>query len=153
MLYSGFACVLNTFYSFLSVTGKLSLSVKTGTLLYVFGSCECHSKPTKEMHISLRPIPKNDALPRWGFYKLGIWQKLADQSRLHDTWKVTHLKLLRQESVNEYLLPTRCTVSITPASTLTMHSRRPGWLVCWIKNELCCSTWEVTVGSGIPVDL
>ena len=30
------------------------LSVMTGTLVYVFGSCECHPKLTKEMFTPLR---------------------------------------------------------------------------------------------------
>ena len=29
-----------------------------GSLLYVFGSCERHSELKQEMHIPLRPIPK-----------------------------------------------------------------------------------------------
>ena len=33
-----------------------------GTLLYVSGSCERRSKRAKEMHILLRPIPKEDSL-------------------------------------------------------------------------------------------
>ena len=63
--------------SFLMVTGNLSVII--GTLLYVFGLCDClfvgcltsqgqrglcehHSEPTKEMCIPLRPIPKGDTL-------------------------------------------------------------------------------------------
>ena len=34
----------------------------TETLLYVFGSRERHSKPTKEMYTCMRPIPKEDTL-------------------------------------------------------------------------------------------
>ena len=46
------------FNSFLTITGKFS--VMRGTLLYVFGSCERHSELTEEMHIPLRPLPKED---------------------------------------------------------------------------------------------
>ena len=35
----------------------MKLSVTIGSLLYVFGSCEGHSEPTKEKCIPLRPIP------------------------------------------------------------------------------------------------
>ena len=46
---------------FLTIIRKLS--VMTGTLLYVFGSCECQSKFTEEMRVPLRPTPKKD-IPR-----------------------------------------------------------------------------------------
>ena len=38
--------------------GNRKISVMIGTLLYIFGSCERHSK-LKEMHIPLRLIPKS----------------------------------------------------------------------------------------------
>ena len=41
-----------------------------GTLLYVFGVVERHSKFIKEMYIPLRPISKEDSLRRCIFYKL-----------------------------------------------------------------------------------
>ena len=44
--------------SFLTKAGNFS--VMTGTLLYVFGSCERRSELTEEMLILLRPIPKED---------------------------------------------------------------------------------------------
>ena len=53
-----------------------------GTLLYAFDSCERHSELTEEMHTPVRPISTEDTIRRWRFYKLGNWQKLADQS----TW-------------------------------------------------------------------
>ena len=33
----------------------------------------------KEMHIPLRPLPKEDSLRRWRFKELGNWRTLADQ--------------------------------------------------------------------------
>ena len=48
--------MLNTFRT---VTGKFSVMIKKN-LLYVFGSCERHSKPMKEMDMPLRPTPKRD---------------------------------------------------------------------------------------------
>ena len=44
--------------------GEREISVMTGTVLFVFGSCERHSELTEEMYIPLRPIPKEDALRR-----------------------------------------------------------------------------------------
>ena len=35
-----------------------------GILLYVVGLCERHSKFAEEMHIPLRPTPKEDTLRR-----------------------------------------------------------------------------------------
>ena len=67
--------------SFQTITGKFS--VMTGTLLYVVGSRERQSKITEEMHIPLRPIPKEDSI---------------DRSEVLDTWKVTQLNLSRQDS-------------------------------------------------------
>ena len=69
--------ILNSF-----LTGSEKFSVMTETLLYAPGSCERHSEFTEEMYIPLRPTPKEDTLHHWCFYKLGNWQKLADQS----TW-------------------------------------------------------------------
>ena len=48
--------------SFLMITGKILVMI--GTLLYVIGSRERHSKLTEEMHISLGLIPKKDTLCR-----------------------------------------------------------------------------------------
>ena len=47
------------------------ISAMLGTLLYVFGSCERHSKLTEDVHIPLRPIPKEDNLRRLRFYERG----------------------------------------------------------------------------------
>ena len=55
-------CLLVAYWllnSFLPSTGIFP--VVTGTLLCVSGSCERHSKLTKELHIPLRPIPKEDS--------------------------------------------------------------------------------------------
>ena len=60
-----------------------------------FCSCERHFKLTEEMHIPLKPTPKEDTVRLWPFYKLGNLQKLADL--VLDTFKVTQLKLLSQE--------------------------------------------------------
>ena len=49
--------LLNTF---LTIIRKFLVVIRT--LLYVFGSCECHSKLAEEMHIPLRPIPTEDSL-------------------------------------------------------------------------------------------
>ena len=46
------------------------LSVMAGTLLYVFGPCERHSKFIKEVYIPFRPIPKEYTLRHWLFYKM-----------------------------------------------------------------------------------
>ena len=46
--------------SFLTIAGKFS--VRIGSLLYVFGSCERQSTPTKETYIPFRQIPKRNAL-------------------------------------------------------------------------------------------
>ena len=46
--------------SLLTVTGKFS--AMTGTFLYVFGSSERHSEPTKEMCMPYRPILKGDTV-------------------------------------------------------------------------------------------
>ena len=48
------------FNSFLAITRKFSVMI--GTLLYVSGSYERHSKPTTEIYILLRPIAKRDIL-------------------------------------------------------------------------------------------
>ena len=49
--------------SFLTPTGTFSVVI--GTLVYVFGSCERHYEPTKEMRIALRPIAEGGTL--WSF--------------------------------------------------------------------------------------
>ena len=36
--------------------------IMIGSLLYIFGPRERQSKPSKEMYIPLRPIPKEDSL-------------------------------------------------------------------------------------------
>ena len=69
-----------------------------GTHSYVCGSRERHSELTEEMHIPLRPIPKEDTRPilvsiHWATD--GNW--LTKQL---DIWKVTQLNLPLQESVN-----------------------------------------------------
>ena len=72
------------------------MSVMIGTLLYDLGSSERHSTFIKEMCMSLRPIPKEDALRRGLFYNKAAnrnWQtKLLDRS------EVTQLDIFRQES-------------------------------------------------------
>ena len=40
----------------LTVTGKFPFIIEN--LVYVFGSCERHSKSTKEMYMPLKPTPK-----------------------------------------------------------------------------------------------
>ena len=42
----------------------MKISVMIGTVLYVLGSPERHSKLTVGMHIRFRPIPKEDSLRR-----------------------------------------------------------------------------------------
>ena len=66
------------FNAFLTITGKFPVTI--GTLLYVFGSCERHSKLTEQMHVPLRPIPKEDTLRCRRFCKLGKSKKLEDPS-------------------------------------------------------------------------
>ena len=62
--------------SFLTVT--IQISVITGSLLYMFGSCERHSEPTKEMCILSRLTAEGDTLC-CRLYKVGNY-KLADFS-------------------------------------------------------------------------
>ena len=50
-------------------------SVLVGTLLYILGSCESHSKFIKELFIPFGPIPKENALRHWLFYKLRNQQR------------------------------------------------------------------------------
>ena len=66
------------FNPFLTITGKFLAAI--GTLLYVSGWRECHSKLTEEMHIPLKPIQKANTLCHWRFFKLSNQQRLADQS-------------------------------------------------------------------------
>ena len=80
--------------SFPTATGKFS--VMKVTRLYVFGSCERHSKLTEEIHIPLRPTPKTL------FVVDASTNRLTNrncQTRLLGTWKVKQLSLLRRESV------------------------------------------------------
>ena len=65
--------------------------------LYVFSACERHSKLTGHMHIPLRPITKEDSLRRDISINWSTDRNL--QIKVHDVWRVTHLNLLRQESV------------------------------------------------------
>ena len=54
------------------------------TLLYVFGSCERHCEPAKEICSPLRPIPKGDSV-----VVFTIWATNRNwQARLLDTWFV-----------------------------------------------------------------
>ena len=59
------ACWLPT--PFLTVTRKFC---HNGSLVHIFGSCEHHCKPTKEMYIALKPSPKGGTLC-CRLYKLG----------------------------------------------------------------------------------
>ena len=66
-----------------------------GTLLYVFGSCERHSKLTEEIYIPLGPVPKEDTLDM----SINWASNRNCQIKVLDTWKVTRATLLCQESI------------------------------------------------------
>ena len=83
--------------SFLAVTRKTLVMI--GTLLYVLGSCQRHSEPTKGMCIPLRLIPKEGTL--WSFVQSGQLAE-TDKTKLPATRKGTQLNLPRQGSVNGY---------------------------------------------------
>ena len=81
-----------------------------GALLYVFGSYESHSKLTEEMHIPLRPLSKEGCLRQQKTLFVVdvsiIWATgIKWQTKVLDTWKVTHLNLLRQERVKSRFKP------------------------------------------------
>ena len=67
------------------------ISVMTGTLLYVFGSCERHSELTEEVYIPMRRIPKEDTDVSMNWIRNIHWQ-----TEVLDSWKVTQLNLLLQ---------------------------------------------------------
>ena len=68
-----------------------------GTILYVFGSNERLSKPTKEMYMPVRPIPKGDII----FVVCANWIINRNwHTKVLDTRKVLQLKLLRREIIN-----------------------------------------------------
>ena len=87
---------VSIFNSFWTVTGKFSVMI--GNLLYVFGSCECHYKPTKKKCTSL-----------WHWYQMETlfvvvcvnWATNRNwPTKLFGTRKVAQLNSLRQESTN-----------------------------------------------------
>ena len=72
-------------------------SVMIGSILFVLGSCERHSKFTEEMYIPLRPDTKGrpsviDVSVNWLSNR--NWQ-----TEVLDSWKVTQLNSLRQRRV------------------------------------------------------
>ena len=79
---------------YLSSDGKWQFSVIVGTLLYVFGSCEGHSKFIKEMRLGLEP----SGCSMWHFLKLvarGFLRVLRFPPLLHrfnDSTNKTKLK-------------------------------------------------------------
>ena len=84
--------------SFPTVTGKFS--VMKVTRLYVFGSCERHSKLTEEMHIPLRPTPKTL------FVVDASTNRLTNrncQTRLLGTWKVNSSVYFVEKVLREIL--------------------------------------------------
>ena len=80
-------CLPRSLNSFLTVTGKFSVMI--GTLVYVFGSCEHHSKlQIRKIH----PFKTDNVSINWATDR-------NRQTKQLDTWLVTQLTLLRQESV------------------------------------------------------
>ena len=81
---------MSPFNSLLMVIGKFS--IKMGNLLHMFGSCECHSKPTKEMYMPLRQTPKT----LFVVVNVNLATNRNWQTKLLDAKKVTHLNLLQE---------------------------------------------------------
>ena len=80
-----------------------------GTLLYVAGSCERHSKFIKEMYIPFRPIPKEDVDFSINWTTNRNWQ-----TRLLVRRKVTQLNILRQKSGKKLQIK----LSISPSHSI-----------------------------------
>ena len=78
--------------SFLTITGTFSVMIGN---LYVLGSCERHSKPTKEMCMFFGPTSKGDTL----CCRLCNWATNRNwETKLLDTGKTTQLNLFLHES-------------------------------------------------------
>ena len=90
--------LLSSLHISLIFDSNWKISVKLGTLLYVFGSCDHHFKLKNTDVHPLRPVLKEDTL----IVDVSI-NGAADRNgpiKLLDTWKVTPQNLLYQKSMN-----------------------------------------------------
>ena len=97
------------FNLFLAVTRKFS--VLMGTLLYLVGSCERHSEPTKEI---AHPF-EADTDGRYSLVVCINWATNRNwQTKMLDTRQITKLMLVRQESIMKtFSITCRCPFSKT----------------------------------------